>query len=82
MQHKGAAAAGLVGPLGAELPGVSGERSYAGKGTLHAQKSCNLKKSVNPDKIFLGGEVSKKKKKDWFEKKLKNPGLGLKTRLW
>ena len=38
------------------------------------------KKSVNPDKIFLGWKCAKKK--NGLKKRLKNPGLGLKTRLW
>ena len=43
------------------------------------------KKNVNPDKIFLGWKCAKKKKrksKNGLKKRLKNPGLGLKTRPW
>ena len=41
------------------------------------------KKSVNPNKIFLGWKCAKKKKKkNGLKKRLKIPGLGLKTRLW
>lgn len=80
--RKGARQWALWDPLGLNFQGCQEKAVMLGKEYCMHKSLAIKKKSVNPDKIFLGWKCAKKKKKNGLKKRLKNPGLGLKTRLW
>ena len=80
--RKGARQWALWDPLGLNFQGCQEKAVMLGKEYCMHKSLAIKKKSVNPDKIFLGWKCAKKKQKNGLKKRLKNPGLGLKTRLW